>query len=164
MVIINESAEKFRDKQNEICGFLFDLLRQLNALETEIYDRKRELDQKKTELGIPKSQIAPGEKELWAEYKSRLGELLKPVCTEKLLKCGYGGSYGKPTHYGYIDGECKVNFIMKTANRAVIKTHFSAGINQKQKFVIKNVDGKWLIDEVYYGFENEDTWNADTIM
>lgn len=164
MQIINEANEKFKDKQAEICEPLFDLLRRINAIEKEIDERSEEIRRKKPELGIPQNQIAPGEKELWAEYKQRLGEVVKPVCTEKLIGKGYGGSFGNPQKYGYIDGECMVNFIMKTAKRAVVETHFKHGVDHKHKFVIRDVDGKWLLDEVYYGFESDgDKWYSDSV-
>lgn len=54
---------------------------------------------------------------------------------------------------------------MKTAKKAVVETHFSRGVDEKHKFVIKDVDGEWLVDEVYYGFENEpDKWESDDII
>lgn len=164
MEFINESVEKFKDKQDEICGFLFGLLREINALEKEIYERSEELKSKKEELGIPKHQVAPGEDELWDEYEQRLGEIVKPVCTEKLIKKRYGGSFGNPQKYAYIDGECTAKFIMKNAKRAMVETHFSQGGFKMHKFVIKEVDGKWLVDEVCYGFEsNPEKWYADSI-
>ena len=164
MEIINEASEKFRDKQEEICGILFPLLQRINVLEKEIYERCEELRAKKEELGIPKNQLAPGEKELKAEYRERLGEIVKPCCTEKLLSKGIGTSFGNPQKYGYIDGECKAHFIMKTVARAVIETHYKHGVDSKHKFVLKSVDGKWLLDEVCYGFESDgDKWSSDNI-
>lgn len=164
MEIINETAAKFKDKQGELCDFLFELLRRINALEKEIFERSEELKRKKEELGIPKNQVGPGEEELWEEYERRLGEIVKPVCTDKLLKKRYGGSYGNPPKYAYIDGGCKANFIMKTSKKAVVETHFSQGGFQLHKFVLKEADGKWLVDEVYYGFDsNPEKWYADSI-
>lgn len=161
MEIINEANEKFKDKQAEICELLLELLRKVNALEKEIYERNEELEKKKEKLGI-ESEFTPEDKELWAEYKKCLGEILKPYCTENLYK-NCGGSFGSPQKYGYIDGECKVNFIMKSAKKAVVETHYKSGIDKKHKFVFKNIDDKWLLCEVYYGFENEDSWYSDSV-
>lgn len=164
MKIINEANEKFKDKQEELCGILFTLLRGINAIEKETYERSQELKAKKAELGFTVNQVGPGEKELWAEYKDRLGKIIKPVCTEKLIGKRYGGSYRSPQKYGYIDGECTVNFIMKTAKRAVVETHFKHGTDHKHKFVIRDIDGKWLLDEIFYGFESDgDKWYSDNI-
>lgn len=164
MEIINEANEKFKDRQNEICGFLFDLIRKINEIEKDVFDKSEELKRKKAELGIPKHQVGPGENELWDEYGQRLGEVVKPACTEKLLKRRYACSFGKPQKYGYIDGECTARFIMKTAKRAVVQTDFMHGTPQSHKFVIRDVDGKWLVDEVYYGFQSDpDKWYSDNI-
>lgn len=164
MEIINEANDKFKDMQEGICGLLFDILRRINAVEKDIFDRNEAIEAGKPSLGIPKNQIAPGEKELWGEYKERLYQIIAPVCTEKLIGKRYGGSFGSPQKYDYIDGECKINFIMKSSKTAVIETHYRHGIDSKHKFVIRNIDGKWLIDEVYYGFENDgNTWYSDSI-
>lgn len=164
MEIINEASEKFKDRQDEICGFLFGLLRKINEIEKDVFSKSEELKRQKAELGIPKHQVGPKEEELWDEYEQRLGEVVKPACTEKLIKRRYGGSYGNPQKYGYIDGECTARFIMKTAKRAVVETDFMHGTPQSHKFVIKDVDGKWLVDEVYYGFQsNPDKWYSDNI-
>lgn len=164
MEIINEESEKFRDKQDEICGLLFDLLRKIDEIEKDVFNKSEELKRKKAELGIPKHQVGPGEEELWDEYGQRLGEVAKPAFTEKLIKRRYGGSYGKPSKYNYIGGECTATFIMKTAKRAVVQTDFMHGTPQSHKFVIRDVDGKWLVDEVYYGFQsNPEKWYSDNI-
>lgn len=164
MEIINEANEKFKDRQDEICGFLFDLLRKIDEIEKDVAAKSEELKRKKAEMGIPKHQVGPGENELWDEYEQRLGEIVKPACTEKLLKRRYACSFGKPQKYGYIDGECTARFIMKTAKRAVVQTDFMHGTPQSHKFVIRDVDGKWLVDEVYYGFQSDpDKWYSDNI-
>ncbi len=164
MEIINEASEKFRDKQDEICGLLFDLLRKIDEIEKDVFNKSEELKRKKAELGIPKHQVGPGEEELWDEYGQRLGEVVKPACTEKLIKRRCGGSYGKPSKNNYIGGECTATFIMKTAKRAVVQTDFMHGTPQSHKFVIRDVDGKWLVDEVYYGFQsNPEKWYSDNI-
>ena len=75
MEIINEASEKFRDKQDEICGLLFDLLRKIDEIEKDVFNKSEELKRKKAELGIPKHQVGPGEEELWDEYGQRLGEV-----------------------------------------------------------------------------------------
>lgn len=164
MEIISEANEKFKDIQDEICGFLFDLLRRIDEIEKDVFNKSEELKRKKAELGIPKHQVGPGENELWDEYEERLGEIVKPACTEKLLKRRYACSFGKPSKYGYIGGECTARFIMKTAKRAVVQTDFMHGTPQSHKFVIRDVDGKWLVDEVYYGFQSDpDKWYSDNI-
>ncbi len=157
MEIINQASEKFKDLQDEICGTLFDLLRQINALEKEISARDEELEAKSPDP----HQFTPEMKQLWSEYRKRLGDILKPACSEKLLNRGYGQSFSDPAKYAYIDGDCKVYFIMKTAKKAVVEISVQGAGKLNHKFVLRNIDGKWLVDEVYYGFETKpDKWLA----
>lgn len=151
MEIINEASEKFKDKQDEVCNFLFDILRKLNDLENEVYERGEELKKKRPEPHI----MAPGEDELWEEYERRTGDIVKPVCSEKLLKRRYGGAFGKPVHYFYVDGECTARFIMKSAKKAMVEVHFMHGTPQFHRFVLNSDGGAWLLDEMYYGFDSD---------
>lgn len=164
MEIINQASEKFKDKQEEICGLLFPFLRKVTVLEKETYERSQKLREQNAKLGISPSQVGPGEKELKAEYRQRMGEIVKAgFCTEKLLSRGYGSSLANPQKYGYIDEEdSRAEFIMKTAKKATVITHFDSLC--MHKFVLKDVDGKWLLDEIYSGFENApEKWYANDI-
>ncbi len=158
MEIINQASEKFKNLQDEICGTLFDLLRKLTTLENEIYERHEAIMGKTRDS----HEATPEWMMLWSEYRKQLGDILKPACSEKLLKRGYGASFKNPAKYAYIDGNCKVYFIMKTAKKAVIETHDQDAGLVNHKFVLKNIDGKWIVDETYYGFEtNPDKWLVD---
>ena len=163
MKINCEADEKFRPFQEEICSFLFEMLQEINILEKEIFERNNELEAQKIKAGIPKNQIPQGWKELLVEFRERYFKIIDGKCTEKLLKRGYAGAFGSPQKFGYINEECRVNFIMKSEKKAVIETHYSHGVDSKQKFVLKKIDGKWMLDEFYYGFENEDHWYVDNI-
>lgn len=57
MEIINEATEKFKDKQDEICDFLFGFLRKLNALEKEVFERGQELERKRKSLESRKVRL-----------------------------------------------------------------------------------------------------------
>ena len=164
MTIINKASDKFKDRQDEVCGFVFGFMREMNTLEDEIFERSEELKRHKLVMGIPKHQVGPGEEELWDEYKERMKGIITPKCTLKQLKRLYGMSFGKPTKYGYIDGECKVNFIMKSAKKAVIVTHFHHGTDCMHKIELANGGSGWLVDTVYYGFASDpDKWYIDSI-
>lgn len=54
-------------------------------------------------------------------------------------------------------------FTMKSANKAIIETENPKSSPEKLRFVLKNLDGVWKIDEVKYGFLDEDTWYIDEI-
>lgn len=163
MTIICEASEKFKGFQDEVCGFLFDMLRELAALEKEIFERNEEYERQKIKNGIPKHQIYPEFPDLVDEFKTRYKGIVETRCTEKLFKRGYAGSFGKPQKYGYIDGDCTVYFKMRSAEKATVETHYHKGIDCKHKFTLICADGRWLVDAVHYGFENDKTWHVDII-
>lgn len=163
MQIICEAAEKYRHFQDEVCGTLFELLRELAALEKEIFDRDRAYTEQKLKNGIAPNQIYPEWHDLMNEYRTRSREIAEPRCTEKLLSCGLAGSFGSPQKYGYLDEECTVNFKMRAADKATVETHYKHGIDHKHKFSLVLVDGNWLLDAVFYGFDGKQTWHVDNI-
>lgn len=158
-----DTPEEFRSTAEVILTQLFELLKALSALEREVYERNEKLNEEKLQAGIPHNQMAPGSKELWDEYYERYEELVTSQCTEKLLRRGYAGSFGKPGKYDYVNTACKVVCTMKNAKKATIQTFFHKGVDMKHQFLIKNVDGEWEIDEVKYGFPDEPQWYADRI-
>lgn len=161
MEIISEAEERFKGREGEICGFLFDVLKRINTLEREISERFEVLAKKRTRP----HRMAAGEMELWEEYQTRLEDIVKPVCTEKLLKRGYGGEFCEPSKYDFIDGECRVEFIMKYEKRAVVIAHFHRGTDMKYKFtLVKCKDGKRRLDTVSRGYESEPKkWYSESI-
>lgn len=171
MEIINESAEKFRDKQDEICDFLFGVLKEFNAVEKDAWEQSKILKEEKLKSGIPEHQVSPEESKLWDEYEAKLNEIRPKYLTEKHIQRGYCPSIRSRQKYGYLNESepcnefCKANFIMKSAKKAVVIMHFNmVGLDEMHKFVIVNIDGKWLIDAVYHGFEDEpDKWSIMVI-
>lgn len=161
--VIEDTPEKFRFMAEEIVPPLLDLLGKLNSLEAEIQQRSEILDKKKLEMGIASSQIAPGWKELMKEYGERYLELVEPRVVPGFLKYGAASSYGKPTKYEYLDTDpnCKVVFIMKTAQKAVVETHYTSSLEMMHRFALKPVDGKWLIHAFAYGFASDGKWHTD---
>lgn len=137
MVINNTACKKYADFQSGLCDFLFGILNRLNVLENEIFSR--------SELG---------EEDLWGEYSDRYLEIIRPACTEKQLKRFHTPSFGSPSRYGYTEN-CTADFVMKSASRAEIITHYSVGVDKLDRFVLKNTGGVWLVDEVYYGFVSD---------
>mgnify|MGYP006990133080 CR=1 FL=1 len=60
MTIINKASDKFKDRQDEVCGFVFGFMREMNTLEDEIFERSEELKRHKLVMGIPTHQVGPG--------------------------------------------------------------------------------------------------------
>lgn len=155
--------EKYQSMQAVIVPILLKLLSDLNYLEDEIFVKDKQLTEDKLKLGISKNQVAPGSKELWVEYKERYGDIVTPVCTSNLLKRGYAGSISFPLRYGYINTGCKLYFIMKSQNRAVVEIHFSHGIDMKDQFIFNKINDNWKLNQVKYGYQGEDRWYIDSI-
>ncbi len=161
MELICKASAKYAPLMNEVCEPLFELLKQQSALEKEMFERDKQLDIEKEKAGIPSYQTAPGWNELMAEYSERLRALLEKYCTENQLSRGFGISYGEPQKFGYLNGDCVVEFKMRYADKASVETHYTkAGLAQKHKIVIRLTDGRWLVDELYYGFEKEKSWHS----
>ena len=54
-------------------------------------------------------------------------------------------------------------FIMTKAEEARVITHYQDALEMKHQFVLRLVDGNWLLDEKFYGFEDEETWYLDSL-
>ena len=52
---------------------------------------------------------------------------------------------------------------MTKAEEARVITHYQEALDMKHQFVLKLVDGNWLLDEKFYGFEDEETWYGDLL-
>ena len=98
------------------------------------------------------------------EYEERFKAILEGKVSEKLLSRGYATQYSQPSEYAYLDDEAfSVDFTMRKADMATIIIHYQQALEMKHKFVLRLIEDKWLVDEKYYGFENEDTWHLDRI-
>ena len=143
---------------------LLDLLKSLTLLEEEIFERNRALDKEKEALAIPANQVHPKWNDLMDDYFQRQMQLLTGRVTQKCLEGGVRNSYGSPSEYNYVKrNDFSVDFIMIKAEEARIITHFQEALEMKHQFVLRLVDGNWLLDEKFYGFEDEETWYGDLL-
>ena len=143
---------------------LLDLLKSLTLLEEEIFERNRALDKEKEALAIPANQVHPKWNDLMDDYFQRQMQLLTGRVTQKCLEGGVRNSYGSPSEYNYVKrNDFSVDFIMIKAEEARIITHFQEALEMKHQFVLRLVDGNWLLDEKFYGFEDEETWYLDSL-
>ena len=147
---------------------MLDILKSLTLLEEEIFERNRALDKEKEGLGIPANQIHPKWNELMDDYFQRQMQLLTGRVTQNNLEGGVRISYGSPSEYNYVKrNDFSVDFIMTKAEEARIITHFQEALEMKHQFVLRLVDGNWLLDEKFYGFEDgfedEETWYGDLL-
>ena len=158
------TPENYRAMVEIIIPPLLDLLKSLTLLEEEIFERNRALDREKESLAIPANQVHPKWNELMDDYFQRQMQLLTGRVTQKCLEGGVRNSYGSPSEYNYVKrNDFSVDFIMTKAEEARIITHFQEALEMKHQFVLRLVDGNWLLDQKFYGFEDEETWYLDSI-
>ena len=158
------TPENYRAMAEIIIPPLLDLLKSLTLLEEEIFERNRALDKEKEALAIPANQLHPKWNELMDDYFQRQMQLLTGRVTQKYLEGGVRNSYGSPSEYNYVKrNDFSVDFIMTKAEEARVITHYQEALEMKHQFVLRLVDGNWLLDEKFYGFEDEETWYLDSL-
>ena len=158
------TPENYRAMVEIIIPPLLDLLKSLTLLEEEIFERNRALDKEKATLGIPANQVHPKWNELMDDYFQRQMQLLTGRVTQKCLEEGVRNTYGSPSEYNYVQkNDFSVDFIMTKAEEARVITHYQEALEMKHQFVLRLVDGIWLLDEKFYGFEDEETWYLDSL-
>ena len=158
------TPENYRAMAEIIIPPLLNLLKSLTLLEEEIFERNRELDKEKEALAIPANQVHPKWNELLDDYFQRQMQLLTGRVTQKYLERGPRNSYASPSEYNYVQtNDFSVDFIMTKAEEARIITHYQEALEMKHQFVLRLVDGNWLLDQKFYGFEDEETWYLDSL-
>ena len=158
------TPENYRAMVEIIIPPLLDLLKSLTLLEEEIFERNRALDKEKEALAIPANQVHPKWNDLMDDYFQRQMQLLTGRVTQKCLEGGVRNSYGSPSEYNYVKrNDFSVDFIMTKAEEARVITHYQEALEMKHQFVLKLVDGNWLLDEKFYSFEDEETWYLDSL-
>lgn len=158
------TPENYRAMAEIIIPPLLNLLKSLTLLEEEIFERNRALDKEKEALSIPTNQLHPKWNDLMDNYFQRQMQLLTGRVTQKCLEGGVRNSYGSPSEYNYFQtNDFSVDFIMTKAEEARVITHYQEALEMKHQFVLRLVDGNWLLDEKFYGFEDEETWYGDLL-
>ena len=158
------TPENYRAMAEIIIPPLLDLLKNLTLVEEEIFERNRALDKEKEALAIPANQVHPKWNDLMDDYFHRQIQLLTGRVTQKCLEGGVRNSYGSPSEYNYVQrNDFSVDFIMTKAEEARVITHYQEALEMKHQFVHRLVDGNWLLDEKFYGFEDEETWHLDLL-
>ena len=158
------TPENYRAMAEIIIPPLLNLLKSLTLLEEEIFERNRELDKEKEALAIPANQVHPKWNELMEDYFQRQMQLLTGRVTQNYLEGGVRISYSSLSEYNYVKrNDFSVDFIMTKAEEARVITHYQEALEMKHQFLLRLVDGNWLLDEKFYGFEDEETWYGDLL-
>ena len=161
---LKNTFKKYETMVEVLMPQLFELLTALDALEKEIFERDHALTLEKPSLNLPSHQVHPNWHALMREYEERFKAILEDKVTEKLLSRDHATQYSQPSEYAYLNDEAsRIDFTMRKADMATIVIHYQQALEMKHKFILRLIDDKWLVDEKYYGFENEDTWHMDRI-
>ena len=161
---IKNTPEKYKGMADEIVLPLLELLKELNSLEEEVFKRNSELNAEKLILNIPANQNHPKWSGLMAEYESRYKEIAKGKVSKNLMSKGYATHYSNPSEYFYANSDdFLLEFAMQQSDMAIIIIHFSGAIDMKHKFIVRQINKRWVVDEKYYGFADEAIWYPDSI-
>lgn len=161
---IKNTPEKYKVMADEIILPLLELLKELNSLEEEVFKRNSELNAEKLILNIPANQNHPKWSELMAEYESRYKEIAKEKVSKNLMSKGYATHYSNPSEYFYANSDdFLLEFAMQQSDVAIIIIHFNGAIDMKHKFIVRQINKRWVVDEKYYGFADEAIWYSDGI-
>ncbi len=166
-VVLKNTPAKYEKMKDELVPLLFGLLDELDSLERGIFTQDREMDNEKTAMGIPSHIAHPDFSEFISGFRANYGAIIDKRVSEKLKAYGYAGSFGSPTKYYYVkSGAFLAEFTMRKDDMASIVVHYKHHINgcaeKKHKFVLRLIDGAWLVDEKYWGFDDEKSWHKDT--
>lgn len=149
---------------DEIVLPLLELLQELKSLEEEVFKRNSELNAEKLILNIPANQNHPKWSGLMAEYESRYEEIAKGKVSENLMSKGYATHYSNPSEYFYVHSDdFLLEFTMQQPDMAIIIIHFNGATEMKHKFIVRQINKRWVVDEKYYGFADEAIWYSDSI-
>ncbi len=151
MKVINEAADKFKDKQAEVIEALLDLLRLINEQESSMFEKDCEIRGRSKELSAEEEK---NERDLmWENYRSNVKNIVEGRCTARLIRRGYARSFGTKPMYGYINGDCTAIFRMKSQKKAIVE--FVLDTKGKERFLhaftMVQSGGKWLADTFTFG-------------
>jgi hypothetical protein len=129
---VSNTPGKFQHMADEIVLPLLKVLGALNALEAKFSDTDK-----------------------WDEFNALCKRIIDPISAKPFNR---RLSMENPPRYMYLnEPETRVFFIMKSANRASVEFYFD-GAHQKERFVFKNTENGWLVDEHKYGFSGSESW------
>lgn len=169
MEIINNAPDKFKDLQPELCGFLFEMLREINDLEVRIGQRNAGIE--KRIPALDSAQISDEYKWLWRDFRDEYERIVRDKCTEKLLDKGYAKVFGTSIRYIWAEenppaeiSERKLIFEMKTAKKAVIEVQYKRSNRScASKFTLIKQDEKWLVDAHNRTSDYDNIWHRGHI-
>ena len=142
-----ETDEKFFSFMKPIVNELVVLLKKLNEMIEAQFEKDIESDR--------------CDRDLFDEFCKNYREAISPFCTEAFLKKWYRNSVEKPGDYYILNENAVIYFTMKSETKALVfiePASEGAGRNC-YKFELKNENGKYLIDKMFYYFKSENIFH-----
>lgn len=146
-IIPKDTGEKYRSYMNPIVNELLDLLKKLNLMIEAQFDKEEAAEQK-------------FDKDSFDEFCARYKKEISPFCTEVFLSKWYRNSIRKPGDYYYLNESATVYFTMKRESKTLVFIEPTEEISAEcYKFELINVNGKYLIDKMFYYFKGEQKYH-----
>lgn len=149
-IIPKDTGEKYRSYMNPIVNELVDLLKKLNEMIEIQFDKEAENE---------KNNIFFDEK-CFDEFLEQYKKVITPFCTKEFLSKWYRNGIRKPGNYYYLNESATVYFTMKRESKALVFIEPTEEISAEcYKFELINVNGKYLIDKMFYYFKREQIYH-----
>ena len=162
-LIIAASDHQPEALENEILPTFIAFLRDLTKLEESTQRKSQALEREKLEDGLSDFARTPEIEKLWVHYHEQFEKLAAPLCSSKLLQRGYAETFAAPARFHYINNGCRLSVAFPDEHTIEIIAEDFSKLQQKDRFILRYIDNKWLIDEVYYTYPNSERWYMDSI-
>ena len=162
-LIIEASDNQPEALKREILPTFIAFLRDITRLEENTQRKSQILEREKLEDGLSDFARTPEIEKLWIHYHEQFEKLATPLCSPKLLQRGYAETFATPARFHYINNGCRLSVAFPDEHTIEIIAKDFSKLQQKDRFILRNIENKWLIDEVYYTYPNSERWYMDSI-
>lgn len=162
-LIIEASDNQPEALKREILPTFITFLRDITRLEESTQRKSQTLEREKLEDGLSDFARTPEIEKLWVQYHEQFEKLAVPLCSPKLLQRGYAETFATPARFHYINNGCRLSVAFPDEHTIEIIAKDFSKLQQKDRFILRNIENKWLIDEVYYTYPNSERWYMDSI-
>lgn len=156
------TKEQYLNLVDEAMPAFIAFLKDISALEESTMDEYNAVREEKIASGIPKWQATPAESDVFARFKEQYGLLAAPICSDALLKKGYGGSCAKPARYGHINEGCRLEVTIKSCKQITVIMYHDDTKDwlPTYRFVLKRIEDSWKINSIHYRLGADDSWHV----
>ena len=162
-LIIEASDNQPEALKREILPTFIAFLRDITRLEENTQRKSQILEREKLEDGLSYFARTPEIEKLWIHYHEQFEKLATPLCSPKLLQRGYAETFATPARFHYINNGCRLSVTFPNEHTIEIIAEDFSNFQQKDRFILRFMDNKWLIDEVYFAYPNSERWYMGNI-